>query len=157
MRYQRLISLLIIPYAFAKLSVAQHLTDTGAALADDLLRVEYKIFNSKKEIDKNLKSLLKKERNMDLELVNPGEEFNRTDMVIEGLPNKRLIIIGKSSEQIDFILYEHGGNALYNVCLIYKKTKKKHYDIVGLRFNSEINSLEKLRDAIRLKKFVAIN
>jgi len=155
MKYQKVILILIIGFSFVKLSLGQHLKDVGIELSDDLLNREYNIFNSTKEIDKQLVRLLKKEKKMELILVNPGEEFNKTDVIIRGLPNKRLIMIGKNLDNVNFILYENGGNALYNVCFIYKRTKKNHYNIVALRLSNDINSLEKLKDAIRVKKFIA--
>ena len=157
MKYQKIILTLIISFSFVKLSLGQHLKNVDKELSGDLLNWEYKIFNSTKEIDKHLVRLLKKEKKIELILVNPDEEFNKTDVIIPGLPNKRLIMIGKNLDNANFILYENGGNALYNVCFIYKRTKKNHYDIVALRLSNDINSLEKLRDAIRVKKIIALN
>lgn len=156
MKYKKIVLILIISFSFGKLSLGQHLKDVGIELSDDLLNREYNIFYSSKEIDKQLVRLLKKEEKMELIIANPDEEFNRTDVIITGLPNKRLIMVGKNLGNVNFVLYENGGNALYNVCFIYKRTKKNHYDIVALRLSNDIISLEKLKDAIRAKKFILL-
>lgn len=156
MKYLKLKFCFIIQFTFLQLCFAQHIIDKSI-LADSFLNFEYKSFNSFNKIDKHFLSLLKSEKRVDLSMVNPRQEFNKTDVVIKGLPNKRLIMIGKSINQVNFILYENGGNTIYNVCFIYKKIRKGYYDIAVLRLKNDVNSMEKLRDAIQLKKFIVIN
>lgn len=156
MKYLKIVFCFIIQFAFSQLCFAQHIADKSM-LANSFLNFEYKIFNSFNKIDKHFLSLLKSEKGVDLSMVNPGQEYNKTDVVIKGLPNKRLLMIGKSIKQVNFVLYENGGNAVYNICFVYKKIRKGYYDIAVLRLDNDVNSMEKLRDAIHLKKFTAIN
>jgi hypothetical protein len=156
MKYLKIVFCFIIQFAFLQLCFAQHITDKSI-IADSFLNFEYKIFNSFDEIDKHFLRLLKSEKGVDLSMVNPGKEYNKTNVVIKGLPNKRLIMIGKSIKKVNFVLYENGGNAVYNICFVYKKIKRRYYDIAVLRLDNDIDSMEKLRDAIQLKKFTTIN
>jgi hypothetical protein len=108
-------------------------TLNGNVLINDMLVNRYELFFTKDKIDRALIKKLKRDRKVDLSMVNPNEEFNKTDMVIKGFPNKRLIFVGKGQDHSEFLFYENGGNALYNICLIYRKSKKNHYETVGPR------------------------
>lgn len=157
MNYISLYIILLAHFGITNVNVAQDLKDPGTTLLENMLSQEFRVFNRVDKIDPRFLKFMKKKMNVELSFVNPEEPFNSTDMVIEGLPNKRLIISGTGVSQTDFILLENGGNALYNSCFIYKERKKGYYDILVLRFNPDINSLEKLRNAIRSKEFTVLD
>jgi len=147
---------LLINLFFVKFVFAQHIIDK-VDLAETFINYEYNTFNSADKIDKKFKSLFKTEKGVDLSMANPEQEYNRTDVTVNGLYDKRLIIIGKSPNGMNFILYENGGNALYNICLIFKETKKRYYSVSVLRLAPEINSIEKLREATKSKDYTILN
>lgn len=152
---KRVVLYLLIQTFVVGALTAQQMVFTDSELVEKILSKEYRLYYSKDVIDKKLVRLLKKEEKFDLTLANPGQDFNFTDMVIDGLPNKRLIMVGKSLDQTGFVLYENGGNTRYNVCLIYRREKNK-YVIGAIRLSNDISSLEKLKNAITYKDFVVL-
>jgi hypothetical protein len=155
MNCKQVILYLLIQSSVISVLTAQQVAFTDSELVEKILRKEYHLYYSKDVIDKKFVRLLKKEEKFDLTLAEPGQDFNFTDMSIDGFPNKSLIMVGKSLDQIGFVLYENGGNARYNVCLIYR-TKKNKYEIEAIRLSNDINSLEKLKNAIACKNFVVL-
>lgn len=85
-------------------------------------------------------------------MVEPSEEYNRFDMVIENFPNKRLILYGEGNT-VNFIFFEVGANALHNICLIYKKYKKNIYAYTVIGLGIDIQNLEQLKIAIQNKDY----
>ena len=150
---------LMMIYTFIHLllagSVYAQAARTDSSLIGNLLSGEYDLFYSTDAIDKKLKQILKNTMNWDLTLVNPDEVYNVTDVVIQGLPDKRLILGGKSSASVDFFIYEsRPGRG--NVCLIYQRNAKNKFRIAALRLDDDINSFERLRKAIVDKDYEVI-
>lgn len=121
-----------------------------------MLVTPYNLFYSTDAIDSKLIRYLKKADGFELLLTNPGIEFNKTDVIIKGLPNKRLIFVGKSAERSNFILYETGGNAPYLTCLIYRKNGKKKFNVSAIRLQDEIKSMNDLKRLIEEGKYLML-
>jgi hypothetical protein len=109
---------------------------------------DFNQFYSKKSLDKKLSKYLLKERNFDFQMVDSGELVNTTDMRVEGLPDKRLIVFGKSSSNLFCILYNERESQFSNSCLIYSK-RKNVYTVCFLTVSSSVNNIEELKIAIK--------
>ena len=113
---------------FLSTSVSGQLApNCDSILCNSLASGKYLFFYSKKDIEKKFLKFLKNKYEFNLEMVEPNQEFNKTDLHVTDFPNKRLILIGKGEVKTNFILYESGGNALYTVCIIYQKIGNNKY------------------------------
>jgi hypothetical protein len=88
---------------------------------------------------------MKKERNFDLIMADTGRLLNPTDMTIEGFPDKRIIVTGKGSNGLNFILFEYGENLTHNTCILYKKQSRNKYLVTILNVQDSIKTVKQLK------------
>jgi hypothetical protein len=85
------------------------------------------------------------------QMANPKDNFNKTDIIKQELPNRRLICFGQNVEYF-FLAYEQGGRGYHSVFIVYKGDKfiKK---ITFYKKPKKINELRKIiKDRINAKK-----
>lgn len=134
----------------------QSVTKFDSTLIEKVANENFIFFYSIKELDCHFLNYLKKKKEFNIEIVEPFQEFNTTDMQIHGFPNKRLIVHGKGKLNTNFILYEVGGNALHNVCLIYERKSKKNYDFFTVRLDIDVRDFTKLKTALKKGNYTVL-
>lgn len=134
----------------------QTVTTFDSTLIQKIANDNFSFFYSVKELDAHFLNYLKKRKKFNIEIVEPFQEFNTTDMQIQGFPNKRLIVHGKGKLNTNFILYEVGGNALHNVCLIYQRKSKRNYDFSTVRLDTDVTDFTKLKTALEKGNYIVL-
>ncbi len=114
----------------------------------NFLAQKYQPITTVDGIPQNIKEALLKRMKHDPRIANPGEKFNKTDLINARYPMRRLVVAGKTDSSC-FICYEHGGRG-YHLELVIFNTEKEvpKLEFVG-RFFAKISSLEQLVEAIR--------
>jgi hypothetical protein len=148
---------IVVSVIFFSSCNSQHIIVSNSMdIVEEASKKEYSSHYSKNEIDKKLIKYLLKEKKFNLQMVNPGDMYNPTDVYVAGLPDKQLIVYGKSEENLNCILYNERGNKSTNSCLLYKK-KNNVYSVSFLSVQSSINDLEKLKLALKNRNYEAMH
>jgi len=121
----------------------------------EVIQRDYITYYSSDVLDKRLVRQLLNEKHINLQMVNPGSMYNTTDVYVEGLPDKQLIVYGKSNENLNFILYKERGNKSNNSCIIFKKINNS-FDVMFLKVESSINDIYKLKLALKNKSYTVM-
>jgi len=119
-----------------------------SSLIQGVLTGKFIIIHSKEKIDQKFLAFLRKNRGINLRLVNPGQPFNDTDLIMNDLPKHELVFATKNPEGINFIVYGNGNGAAQNICLIYSKIGRSKFITSTIRVDDSVNSLERLKAAI---------
>jgi hypothetical protein len=80
----------------------------------------------------------------DPRLANPGERFNRTDVVDPRSPMRRLVLAGLGARSW-FVTYEHGGRGYHRHLVVYAQRAGRPTLAYAATFGSEVATLEELR------------
>src|SRR5262245_40596960 len=80
----------------------------------------------------------------DPRLANPGERFNRTDVVDSRYPMRRLVLAGLGARSW-FVSYEHGGRGYHRHLVVYAQRDGRPMLAYAGTFVSEAATLEELR------------
>jgi hypothetical protein len=79
------------------------------------------------------------------DIADPGELFQDSDALVQGLPYRRLILGGQRSDRC-FIYYQHGGTMYARWCLAVIDESSEKPLWVGIRFGSDpAQTLDELR------------
>ena len=152
MSYNRLFSIVVI--FFIQNNIHSQITSTSdSSMLQSITTGKFSLFYSVNKIESQFLRFLKNRKDFNLEMVEPFQEFNKTDIQVDGFPNKRLIVLGCGNLNTNFILYESGGNALYNVCIVFKKKGRNKYDFTLIRLDTDVVDFDHLRAALEMKKF----
>ena len=84
----------------------------------------------------------------DPRLANPGERFNRTDVVDPRYPMRRLVLAGLGARSW-FVTYEHGGRGYHRHLVVYAQRDGRPMLAYAGTFGSEAATLEELRQLVR--------
>jgi len=148
----KIVIILFISLKSALTVQSQKVDSSKIKLIEDVMTNEYKIYYSKEKVDKRFLKYLKKKRHVDMEMVNPGELYNETDVVMDNFPMLRLILFGKGGNGTNLILYESGGgNASFTYALIYKRYNR-FYNTVLIR-TKKLYTIDKFKEAIKNKQY----
>jgi len=126
-------------------------------LVNQFKEESYKLYYAAGEIDSRLIKYMRDEKNYDLVMVDSGEVFNPSDMIIKDFPNKRLIVAGTGNNTLNFILFEYGENMSHHTCVLYRKHPSKKYTVSLLSISDSVSSFEELKKAIVSQSFRLIN
>jgi hypothetical protein len=84
----------------------------------------------------------------DPRLANPGERFNRTDVVDPRYPMRRLVLAGLGARSW-FVSYEHGGRGYHRHLVVYAQRGGRPALAYAGTFGSDAATLEELRQLVR--------
>ena len=84
----------------------------------------------------------------DPRLANPGERFNRTDVVDPRYPMRRLVLAGLGTRSW-FVSYEHGGRGYHRHLVVYVQRDGRPALAYAGTFGSDAATLEELRQLVR--------
>ncbi len=87
----------------------------------------------------------------DPRLANPGERFNRTDVVDPRYPMRRLVLAGLGARSW-FVSYEHGGRGYHRHLVVYAQRDGRPTLAYAGTFVSDAATLEELRQLVRNKQ-----
>ncbi len=73
-----------------------------------------------KDVSKKIKSKYQKKFNTSLNLSNPGESYNKTDIIYPDEPSGMLLFLGTEAKNIGFLLFEIKGMTSQCFLLFYK-------------------------------------
>ena len=113
-------------------------------LFSDSSRISYR----KEDVDSSFLRQVTHEEKIELsQMTNPGQKFNATDVVVKGLPRKRLILIAQN-KKYRLISYEQGGRANHIVVLVYEQEKiRAAYQLSAIPIPKNATDLKKLVQA----------
>jgi uncharacterized membrane protein len=87
----------------------------------------------------------------DPRLANPGERFNRTDVVDPRYPMRRLVLVGLGARSW-FVSYEHGGRGYHRHLVVYAQRDGRPALAYAGTFASDAATLEELRRLVDNKQ-----
>jgi hypothetical protein len=87
----------------------------------------------------------------DPRLANPGERFNRTDVIDPRYPMRRLVLAGLGARSW-FVSYEHGGRGYHRHLVVYAQRDGRPVLAYAGTFGSEAATLEELRQLVRSRQ-----
>jgi hypothetical protein len=92
----------------------------------------------------------------DPRLANPGERFNRTDVVDPRYPMRRLVLVGLGARSW-FVSYEHGGRGYHRHLVVYAQRDGRPTLAYAGTFVSDAATLEELRRLVDNKQITEGN
>jgi hypothetical protein len=128
----------------------EHLKTVAAtAGAEDLLKANFRVMSREEDIRPNCRLPFNSSfsrtsgMNSNVELADPGEEFQFSDAITPGLPFRQIIFGGIGATRC-FIYYQHGGRMFPSYCLAVMDYQQPKAIWVG-ESRRRAEDLEKLR------------
>jgi hypothetical protein len=89
-------------------------------------------------------------------MANPDKPFNSTDIIDNALPNRRLILAGRSAK-FCFIYYECGGLGYHTTFVMYDCSRHLPKLVLSFGTFKMLNSIEELKSKIREYLYEAVH
>jgi hypothetical protein len=127
--------------------VASHLVSESAVFSprhNFPLTEKYVLATAVEQIPPGVMADLSARMKHDPRLANPGERFNRTDVVDPRSPMRRLVLAGLGARSW-FVTYEHGGRGYHRHLVVYAQRGGRPTLAYAATFGSEVATLEELR------------
>ena len=131
--------------------VASHLVSesaAGSARGKFPLTEKYVLATTVEQIPPAVMADLSARMKHDPRLANPGERFNRTDVVDPRYPMRRLVLAGLGARSW-FVSYEHGGRGYHRHLVVYAQRDGRPTVAYAGTFGSDAATLEELRQLVR--------
>lgn len=116
-----------------------------------VLETDYKILKKVADFPPRLVEALAGRINATPLMADPGGRFNATDVVDTGLPMRRLVFAGESSNGA-FVYYEHGGRGFHYHLAVFNMRDDPTSLIFAGRFFDRAENLDRLRELIAKDK-----
>lgn len=119
--------------------------------APDRLRFldgDFRIITNLRDLPKPIREALREEGGTRMAMVNPGQRFEATDVIIDpSLPNRRLIFAGIEGDRV-FVHYEQGGIAHMSMLALLRLSQQGGIQGVSRDFCGPARDLQSLRSEI---------
>jgi hypothetical protein len=121
------------------------LSDSSLTVVRQSLNEEFIEFNDITRIPKDLIKILETWKGSEISFANPNEDYNRTDVINDLLPNRQLISVFLSFNHA-FILYNHGGFGFHkHIIWCEFDNSEKIIDIWICNYNITISDISSLK------------
>lgn len=114
----------------------------------------YKSYYSKREISKSLYRSYKKLYGNGMSMADKSEDFNPSDVWMKRVPGRRFIFGANSvSGDFELFVFEEGGIALKNFCVISKKNAGSEGAILAIYLFGRPGDINALKEIIARKAY----
>lgn len=107
----------------------------------DFISSKFKVYYDMDQIPSSFLKYKKSHERSSLTLVNPGENYNTTDLHYQGEKNAELVLYGESKGGIGILLYKMGGYyGEHKRCDIFREISKNRY--ISLHYILDYNVVD---------------
>jgi len=126
--------------------------EKDTALIKRFFTTKYIFFENKERIPKIFFKAYKKTFESEIDIASKNEDYNSTDVVINQLPNTRLIFGGvDSTNKYGFIFFNEGGIIITKHFLVFDISSKKRSKFFSLSIEEDVKDFEKLKLVVHNK------
>jgi hypothetical protein len=120
------------------------LNDNILPMVRQSLNEEFTEFNDITRIPEDLIKILETWKGSEISFANPNEEYNKTDVVDDLLPNRQLTSIYLNLNHA-FVLYNHGGFGFHKHIIWCEFDEEKIIDIWICNYNTTITDISSIK------------